>query len=321
MAEIHGRVTGQAGVCSSTPGPGAINLLLGTADAETPTPPRWSRSRPRSASTASTRSRTRASTSSPCSLRLPSGPTPCSPPGTPSPRWCARPSRWPARPSGRAWCTWPCPRTSRTPAGAGRPRPLAGQHAAARRALALTDRPRPSPSWRRLSPSHRAGRPRRGTPQRRVDRPVALRRDSWACRSPPPSSAKACSPTTIPTRWAPWASWRHDDADFGFDEADLIISVGYDLSEFDPVRINPNWDHADHPPEPGAGRSGRATYDVDVGVQADIGRHPRRVGRRRVPPLRKLGEADVGIRSPLWPPSWPWCGGRPLPTVPPAHGG
>ncbi|MEU0696838.1 thiamine pyrophosphate-binding protein [Streptomyces niveus] len=31
MAEIYGRLTGRAGVCSATLGPGAINLPLGTA--------------------------------------------------------------------------------------------------------------------------------------------------------------------------------------------------------------------------------------------------------------------------------------------------
>ena len=35
MAEMYGRVTGKAGVCIGTLGPGAINLLLGTADAFT----------------------------------------------------------------------------------------------------------------------------------------------------------------------------------------------------------------------------------------------------------------------------------------------
>jgi acetolactate synthase I/II/III large subunit len=39
MAEIHGRLTGRAGVCSSTLGPGAINLLLGTADANSNSTP------------------------------------------------------------------------------------------------------------------------------------------------------------------------------------------------------------------------------------------------------------------------------------------
>ena len=39
MAEIFGRLTGRAGVCSATLGPGAINLLLGTADANTNSTP------------------------------------------------------------------------------------------------------------------------------------------------------------------------------------------------------------------------------------------------------------------------------------------
>src|SRR5580704_12793703 len=39
MAEIYGRLTGSAGVCSATLGPGAINLLLGTADAYTNSTP------------------------------------------------------------------------------------------------------------------------------------------------------------------------------------------------------------------------------------------------------------------------------------------
>src|SRR5216684_533177 len=39
MAEIFGRLTGSAGVCSATLGPGAINLLLGTADAYTNSTP------------------------------------------------------------------------------------------------------------------------------------------------------------------------------------------------------------------------------------------------------------------------------------------
>jgi len=39
MAETYGRVTGMAGVCCSTLGPGAINLLLGTADAHTDSVP------------------------------------------------------------------------------------------------------------------------------------------------------------------------------------------------------------------------------------------------------------------------------------------
>jgi acetolactate synthase I/II/III large subunit len=39
MAEVYGRLTGRAGVCSATFGPGAINLLLGVADATTNSTP------------------------------------------------------------------------------------------------------------------------------------------------------------------------------------------------------------------------------------------------------------------------------------------
>src|SRR5271157_4705247 len=39
MAEMYGRVTGKAGVCLATLGPGAINLLLGVADAQTDSTP------------------------------------------------------------------------------------------------------------------------------------------------------------------------------------------------------------------------------------------------------------------------------------------
>ena len=39
MADIYGRLTGKAGVCTATLGPGAINLLLGVADAQTDSSP------------------------------------------------------------------------------------------------------------------------------------------------------------------------------------------------------------------------------------------------------------------------------------------
>ncbi|MEV5711281.1 acetolactate synthase large subunit [Actinoallomurus sp. NPDC052274] len=62
---------------------------------------------------------------------------------------------------------------------------------------------------------------------------------------------------------------RHDYVNFGFDEADVLICVGYELQEFDPVKINPHADKKiihihrfaaevdDH-------------YPVAVGIQGDI---------------------------------------------------
>ncbi|MQA13448.1 MAG: acetolactate synthase large subunit [Pseudonocardiaceae bacterium] len=64
---------------------------------------------------------------------------------------------------------------------------------------------------------------------------------------------------------------RHDYVNFGFDEADLVIAVGYELQEFDPVRINPDGDTTiihvhrfaaevdDH-------------YPVTVGIEGDLSR-------------------------------------------------
>ena len=62
---------------------------------------------------------------------------------------------------------------------------------------------------------------------------------------------------------------RHDYVNFGFDDADLIIAVGYELQEFDPVRINPGSDkriiHIHRFPA-----EVDAHYSVDVGIIGDI---------------------------------------------------
>jgi acetolactate synthase-1/2/3 large subunit len=64
---------------------------------------------------------------------------------------------------------------------------------------------------------------------------------------------------------------RHDYVNFGFDQADAIIAVGYELQEFDPVRINPNSDkkiiHIHRFPA-----EVDLHYEVEVGLQSDIGR-------------------------------------------------
>jgi acetolactate synthase-1/2/3 large subunit len=63
----------------------------------------------------------------------------------------------------------------------------------------------------------------------------------------------------------------HDYVNFGFDDADVLVCVGYELQEFDPVRINPGGDkrilHLSRFPA-----EVDAHYDVEVGVQADISR-------------------------------------------------
>jgi acetolactate synthase-1/2/3 large subunit len=62
---------------------------------------------------------------------------------------------------------------------------------------------------------------------------------------------------------------RRDYVNFGFDNADAIIAVGYELQEFDPARINPNTDkkiiHIHRFPA-----EVDMHYPVDVGIIGDI---------------------------------------------------
>ena len=61
----------------------------------------------------------------------------------------------------------------------------------------------------------------------------------------------------------------HDYTNFGFDRADLIVSVGFELQEMPPMRINPRGDkaiiHIHRFPA-----AVDACYDVTVGIEGDI---------------------------------------------------
>ncbi|HEY3871828.1 MAG TPA: acetolactate synthase large subunit [Actinocrinis sp.] len=75
-----------------------------------------------------------------------------------------------------------------------------------------------------------------------------------------------------------------DHVNFGFDDADLILAVGYELQEFDPVRINPAGDkrivHIHQFPA-----EVDAHYSIDVGIEGDISAS-----------LDALAEAAAGYR-------------------------
>ncbi|WP_415838905.1 thiamine pyrophosphate-dependent enzyme, partial [Roseomonas mucosa] len=64
---------------------------------------------------------------------------------------------------------------------------------------------------------------------------------------------------------------RHDYENFAFDEADLILSIGYELQEFAPVRINPKHDKTILHVHRFAADTD-AAYPVAVSIEADIPR-------------------------------------------------
>jgi acetolactate synthase I/II/III large subunit len=80
---------------------------------------------------------------------------------------------------------------------------------------------------------------------------------------------KGVMPDDHPNAIGAMGFMRHDYVNFGFDNADVVIAVGYELQEFDPVRINPKADkkiiHIHRFPA-----EVDAHYSVDVGIIGDI---------------------------------------------------
>ncbi|MFZ0832325.1 MAG: thiamine pyrophosphate-binding protein, partial [Mycobacterium sp.] len=81
---------------------------------------------------------------------------------------------------------------------------------------------------------------------------------------------KGVMPDDHPNSMGAIGFMRHDYANFGFDDADAVIAVGYELQEFDPAKINPGADkkiiHIHRFPA-----EVDAHYPVDVGIIGDIG--------------------------------------------------
>jgi acetolactate synthase I/II/III large subunit len=80
---------------------------------------------------------------------------------------------------------------------------------------------------------------------------------------------KGVMPDDHPNSMGTIGFMRHDYVNFGFDDADVVIAVGYELQEFDPVKINPKGDkriiHVHRFPA-----EVDAHYIVDVGIMGDI---------------------------------------------------
>jgi acetolactate synthase-1/2/3 large subunit len=265
MAEMYGRLTGKAGVCSATLGPGAINLQLGTADATT-------NSTPLVAISAQV-GLDRIYKESHQSVDLVSMFQPITkwadlvhgPAAIPEMLRKAFKIAQTERPGAVYLAVPEDVEGAPEPQGATplrvnvvRPdEPSAAQVTRAVDALAGTRRPI-------VLAGHGAAR---------AGASEALTRFSDALGLPVATTfhGKGVFADDHPRALGAVGFMRHDYVNFGFDAADAIISVGYELQEFDPERINPNGDkriiHIHRFPA-----EVDAHYDVDVGLHGDISR-------------------------------------------------
>jgi acetolactate synthase-1/2/3 large subunit len=265
MAEIHGRLTGQAGVCSATLGPGAINLLLGTADANTNSTPLIA--------LAAQVGLHRIYKESHQSVDLVALFAPVtkwadmvlSPGAVPEMVRKAFKLAQTERP-GAVFLAVPEDIEAADAPATLQPLPLNVPRA---------DEPSPSQIARATAVLEAARRPvlLAGHGAARGNASEALRRFAERLQLPVATTfhGKGVFPDDHPLALGAVGFMSHDYVNFGFDDADVLICVGYELQEFDPVRINPGRDkriiHLSRSPA-----EVDAHYDVEVGVQADIGR-------------------------------------------------
>ncbi len=264
MAEIFGRLTGRAGVCSATLGPGAINLLLGTADATTNSTPLVAFSAQVGLNRIykeSHQSVDLVSMFSPVTKWAALVPAPGAVPEMVRKAFKLAQTERP----GAVYLAVPedievmAAPEELTPLDLNVPRP---------------DEPSPSQIERAAAVLGGARRPivLAGHGAARTGAAAALRRFSEQLGIPVATTfhGKGVFPDDHPNALGTVGFMSHDYVNFGFDEADVIICAGYELQEFDPARINPNRDkrilHLNRSPA-----EVDAHYDVEVGVQADIG--------------------------------------------------
>ncbi len=265
MAEVYGRLTGDAGVCSATLGPGAINLLLGVADATT-------NSTPVVAISAQV-GMNRAFKESHQGVDLVSMFAPVT-------KWAALTATPEAMPEmirkafklaqterpGAVYLAVP-EDVEKAPAPPGA-EPLIVN-------VPRSDEPSPSQLERAAAVLSDARDPivLAGHGAARAGAGPALRAFAETLEITVATTfhGKGVFPDDHPLALGAVGFMRHDYVNFGFDEADVIVAVGYELQEFDPVRINPHGDkkiiHIHRFPA-----EVDQHYQVEVGLQSDISR-------------------------------------------------
>ena len=249
MAEIYGRLTGRAGVCSATLGPGAINLLLGMADATTNSTPLVALSAQVGLNRIYKESHQSVDLVSMFAPVTKWADMVLTPPAVPEMVRKAFKLAQTERP-GAVYLAVPEDVEAATvspdlvPLAINVPRPDEPSPSQIERAAAVLDGGR---NGRSCSPV--TVRPARGAA-------AALRRFSETLGLAVATTfhGKGVFPDDHPNALGAVGFMRHDYVNFGFDEADVIVSVGYELQEFDPGADQPAGRQEHHPPEPAPGR-------------------------------------------------------------------
>jgi acetolactate synthase-1/2/3 large subunit len=265
MAETYGRLTGRAGVCSATLGPGAINLLLGTADATTNSTPLIALSAQVGMNRSFKESHQGVDLVPMFASVTKWSELVATPGAIPEMVRKAFKLAQTERP-GAVYLAVPedveaadAP-TGLVPLRVNVPRP---------------DEPSPDQVERAAVILREARNPivLAGHGAARADAGGALMRFAEALGVPVATTfhGKGVFPDDHPQALGAVGFMRHDHVNFGFDRADVIVAVGYELQEFDPIRINPRGDtkiihiHRSH-------AEVDVHYDVSVGLHSDIGR-------------------------------------------------
>jgi acetolactate synthase-1/2/3 large subunit len=273
MAEVYGRLTGRAGVCSATLGPGAINLLLGVADATTNSTPVLALSAQVGMGRSYKESHQGVDLVSMFAPVTKWSALVASPFAVPEMVRKAFKLAQTERP-GAVYLAVPEDVEADTYPEGSHPLPV--------------NVPRPDdPSAAQLDRAAEILRSARnpvllaGHGAARSEASEAVRRfaESLDISVATTFHGKGVMPDDHPLALGAVGFMRHDYVNFGFDQADAIVAVGYELQEFDPVRINPRGDtriiHIHRFPA-----EVDAHYDVAVGLHADIGRTLDALGAR-----------------------------------------
>jgi acetolactate synthase-1/2/3 large subunit len=289
MAEVYGRLTGRAGVCSATLGPGAINLLLGVADATTNSTPVVALSAQVGMHRAFKESHQGVDLVSMFAPVTKWSELVATPEAVPEIVRKAFKLAQTERP-GAVYLA--VPEDVEQSVAPDHARPLAVN-------IPRADEPSPTQLTRASEVLRNARNPivLAGHGAARAGAGAALKRFAETLVVPVATTfnGKGVFPDDHPLALGAVGFMRHDYVNFGFDEADVIVAVGYELQEFDPARINPDADkkiiHIHRFPA-----EVDLHYEVEVGLQSDIARTLEALGAA----VERRFDAGVGrIRAML----------------------